>query len=312
MGKVKRPARVTPTPHKFRRTITYKKSAPISSYNAFENPHGVSGFENTGVAGNYSFQFQTPIQAQASVDPSTSGYGFQNRANMTPLEGRTTMDYNPPGGNIATPEPNVGMNLVTPPTEGEAPPVISSRGKTLDQVAGLVAERSSLMSEHITEGYGHRDPAVQALMNDADDATPTEFVEPLLGGGHVPIPPPLTVGNQQLEQPTQNATHAIQPIGPDNGQEAYHQEREQRTRPAIVNNGHTNPANHVSHGMGMSAGHSHISLNNMTQQDAQYPYLALGVPPDPINNYFSATEEPRDVTVLGMRGTGGPQIQFEL
>lgn len=304
------------------RGVGERNQPPIVKYNILTSP-GVSGYQTTGQPGNFNFQLHRPIEVVQNVDSSTSGFDWQNRQ-YDPQQGRTTEEYNLPGIDYTTPSPNVGANIVTPTVVStQSSLVLSSRGVTQDLQAGLVVPRESFMNDLIEQGAFQFDPTVQALITDdlePVDAVHGDFYTPV-GSRHSSVPPSPGIRQNMLDgSGTINPTYNIQIQGVDTQQGNYSINRIQQHTPALVNTSNATPATHPSHAEGIGPGHpgginpgTFNLMGVITQnQSNPYPYLDLGMPPQPMELIPGATGMLTDKAASQMRDIPGVQVQFEL
>lgn len=293
-------------------------------YNILAAPgfHGVSGYQNTGLAGNFQQQLHTPIERVVNVDPSTSSFGMQNR-NPRPEPGRTTEPYNIPGSDYTQPGVNLGMNTMTPTsTDFQSSVVVSSLGLSRDVQAGLTERTPTYLGQAVADGFGQEDPVAQRLfydhLDDAD-ATPGDYTD-VVNTRPVQVTPETGVRHGMFDgSGTQNPTYNINVQYPETQQESYNLRRIQQRTPALMNHSNATPATHPAHAQGIGPGHPNVSAGTFNsigvitqQQSNPYPYLDLGMPPQPMEYLPGATGMLTDKAAFVSRSVPGTQIQFEL
>lgn len=296
-------------------------TTPVSTYNIMTP--GVSGHQTTGVTGNFGFQIHRPIEVISNVDPSTSGFGLQNHIPQVST-GRFTMAQNVPNTEYISPLPNVNSNIVTPTVtlDQSATLLQSSLGLSRDLQAGLEPRTGSYLNEILYQGGYQEDPLVSRLFRDDLEPTigvPGEFITPV-DSRHTPVGP--TAGLRQNDMSgygTINPTYNIQIQGVDTEQADYALHRLQQHTPSLMNRSNATPATHGSHAQGIGPGTPNVSAASFNLQGTvsqmqpnPYPYLDLGMPPQPMELLPGATGQLTNKAAAAMRSVPGAPIQFEL
>lgn len=301
-----------------RGSLLKSRAVPSASYNIMTA--GVSGYQTTGHAGNFQFQMHRPIQGLSNIDPSTSAFGLQNHVPRTSTD-RFTMDYNVDGTIYTIPMPNVNSNIL-PPTvtvEQEAALLQSSLGLSRDLQAGLVPHSGSYLNEVLYQGGYQEDPLVSRMFKDDLEPVIGDFITPV-GSRHTAVAPQSGIRQNDMSgNGTINPTYNIRIRGVDTDQSDYALSRLQQQTPAMMNGSHATPATHGAHAQGIGPGTPNVSASTFnlqgtisTTQPNPYPYLDLGMPPQPMEYIPGATGQLQVVAASAMRSVPGVPIQFEL
>jgi hypothetical protein len=169
------------------------------------------------------------------------------------------------------------------------------------------------------QGGYQEDPLVSRLFRDDLEPVIGEYITPVDSRHRAVAPEAGVRQNDMSGYGTVNPTYNIQIQGVDTNQADYSLNRLQQSTPSLMNGSHATPATHASHAQGIGPGTPNISSSSFNLQGTvtqsqpnPYPYLDLGMPPQPMEYLPGATGTLTNKAAFAMRSVPGTPINFEL
>lgn len=314
----------------------FQTSQPPRGYAVIMAPsHGVSGYETTGTVSSFTVQNHLAPSSFAdttNIDPPASSFSLQPHTQARSVARTTNSFMTPPATSIANSDQPTYVfndNYMTPTVEEMMEEGMSTQGLTINRVMQSSAEpqQETFLRRRLFEGYLQNDPLIANMVRDEDhspmisntahhipnteyrNGTTTSVVY------STPRSNQHVTGGNGTENQSYNIITNNNTISPS-GSENLPNINSEHT-PAIQNTSHANTGTHpqesgnVAMTTGSSGGSNTPQVAATIVPINPYPYLSLGIPPEPQVQIQEGTGHLQDVTQLGLRyQSDRTQIQF--